>query len=177
MFKPERRTTMADVTHYLIDEHKELRPHIEELRIVADSVGDFPPRLLLRGVDKLYDFLINQLIPHAQAEEETLYPAVAKILGTPQAIAAMSRDHAEVSDLVGQLHALRSQISNSGFDADQANKLRRLLYGLYTLLKSHLAKEEEVYLPMLDASLGETEAHDLFHKMAEISHGETSHYH
>ena len=26
----------------------------------------------------------------------------------------------------------------------------------------------------LDASLDEIEAHDLFHKMAEISHGETS---
>ena len=168
---------MADVAHYLIDEHKELLPHIEELRIVADSVGDFPPRLLLRGVDKLYGFLINQLIPHAQAEEETLYPAVAKILGTPQAIATMSRDHAEVSYLTGQLRVVRSQIGNSGFDVDKAKELRRLLYGLYALLKLHFAKEEELYLPMLDVSLGEIEAHELFHKLAEISHGERSHLH
>ena len=168
---------MADVARYLIDEHKELLPHIEELRIVADSVGDFPPRLLLRGIDKLYDFLINQLIPHAQAEEETLYPAVAKILGTPQATATMSRDHAEVSRLTGQLRVLRSQICTSGFDADKTKELRRLLYGLYTLLKIHFAKEEELYLPMLDARLGEFEAHELFHKLAAISHGETSHLH
>jgi iron-sulfur cluster repair protein YtfE (RIC family) len=168
---------MADVAHYLIDEHKELLPHIEELRIVADSVGDFSPCLLLRGIDKLYDFLMNQLIPHAQAEEETLYPAVAKILGTPQATATMSRDHAEVSNLSGRLRVLRSQIANTGFDADKTKELRRLLYGLYTLLKIHFAKEEELYLPMLDARLGEIEAHDMFHKMAEISHGETSHLH
>jgi len=168
---------MADVAHYLLDEHKKLLPHIEELRIVADSVGDFSPRLLLRGIDKLYDFLMNHLIPHAQAEEETLYPALAKILGTPQAIAAMSRDHAEVSELTGQLRVLRSQISNSGFDADKAKQLRRILYGLYAVLKIHLAKEEEIYLPMLDAGVGEIEAHDLFHKMAEISHGETSQLH
>jgi iron-sulfur cluster repair protein YtfE (RIC family) len=165
---------MADVGHFLLDEHKDLLPHIEELRIVADSVGDFSPNLLLRGIDKLYDFLMTQLIPHAQAEEETLYPALTKILGTPQAIASMSRDHAEVSALTGQLRVLRSQISNSGFDADKTKQLRRLLYGLYTVLKIHFAKEEEIYLPMLDASLGEIEAHDLFHKMAEISHGETS---
>jgi len=44
-------------------------------------------------------------------------------------------------------------------------------------LKAHFAKEEEVYLPMLDTGLDEIEAHDLFHKMAEISHGETSHLH
>jgi iron-sulfur cluster repair protein YtfE (RIC family) len=168
---------MADVARYLIDEHKELLPHIEELRIVADSVGDFPPRLLLRGIDKLYDFLINQLIPHAQAEEETLYPAVAKILGTPQATATMSRDHAEVSRLTGQLRVLWSQICASGFDADKVKELRRLLYGLYALLKIHFAKEEELYLPMLDARLGEFEAHELFHKLAAISHGETSHLH
>ena len=168
---------MSDVGHYLIDEHKELLPHIEELRIVADSVGDFSPSLLLRGIDKLYDFLMHQLIPHAQAEEETLYPAVAKILGTPQATATMSRDHAEVSDLTGRLHALRSQIASSGSDPDKAKELRRLLYGLYTLLKIHFAKEEELYLPMLDARLGEFEAHELFHKLAAISHGETSHLH
>ena len=168
---------MADLPHYLIDEHKELLPHIEELRIVADSVGDFPPRLLLRGVDKLYDILINQLIPHAQAEEETLYPAVAKILGTPQATATMSRDHAEVSELTGRLRVLRPQICTSGFDADKTKELRRLLYGLYTLLKLHFAKEEELYLPMLDTSLGEIEAHELFHKLTEISRGETSHLH
>ncbi|MBM2805691.1 MAG: Hemerythrin cation binding protein [Deltaproteobacteria bacterium] len=168
---------MADVAHYIIDEHRNLLPHIEELRIVADSVGDFSPSLLLRGIDKLHDFLMSQLIPHAQAEEETFYPAVAKILGTPQAIATMSRDHAEVSDLTGQLRALRSQISHSGFDEDKAKELRRILYGLHTLLKAHFAKEEEVYLPMLDTGLDEIEAHDLFHKMAEISHGETSHLH
>jgi len=168
---------MADVAHYLIDEHKELLLHIEELRIVADSVGDFPPRLLLRVIDKLYDFLINQLIPHAQAEEETLYPAVAKILGTPQATATMSRDHAEVSEITGRLRVLRPQICTSGFDADKAKELRRLLYGLYALLKIHLAKEEELYLPMLDASLGEIEAHELFHQLAAISHDETRHLH
>jgi iron-sulfur cluster repair protein YtfE (RIC family) len=166
---------MADVAHYIIDEHRNLLPHIEELRIVADSVGDFSPNLLLRGIDKIYDFLMSQLIPHAQAEEETFYPAVAKILGTPQAITTMSRDHAEVSNLTGRLRVLRSQISNTGFDADKTKELRRLLYGLYTLLKIHFAKEEELYLPMLDARLGEIEAHELFHKMAEISHGETSH--
>ena len=168
---------MADVAQYLIDEHKELLPHIEELRIVADSIGDFAPQLLLRSIDKLYDFLINQLIPHAQAEEETLYPAVAKILGTPQGTATMSRDHAEVSHLTGRLRALRWQIGASGFDPDQAKELRQLLYGLYTLLQLHLAKEEELYLPMLDARLGEIEAHQLFHKLAAISHGETSHLH
>ncbi len=168
---------MADAAHYLIDEHKQLLPRIEELRIVADSIGEFPPRQLQRGIDKLYDFLMNQLIPHAQAEEETLYPAVATILGTPQATATMSRDHAEICNLTGQLRVLRLEIANTGFDVEKTNELRRLLYGLYTLLKIHFAKEEELYLPMLDASLGEIEAHELFHKMAEISHGEKSQLH
>jgi hemerythrin-like domain-containing protein len=168
---------MADLVHDLVDAHKELLPHIEELRIIADSVGDFSPTSLLRAIDKLYDFLMNHLIPHAQAEEETLYPAVAKILGTPQAVATMSREHADMSDLIGQLRALRAQMSNSGIDANKARDLRRLLYGLHTLLKSHLAKEEKVYLPLLVASLSEIEAHELFHKLAEISHGKTSHLH
>jgi hypothetical protein len=31
--------------------------------------------------------------------------------------------------------------------------LRRVLYGLYAIIKLHLAKEEEIYLPILEAHL------------------------
>ena len=47
----------------------------------------------------------------------------------------------------------------------QANALRRVLYGLYALVKVHFAKEEEVYLPLLDARLTPGEAHAMFEAM------------
>jgi hemerythrin-like domain-containing protein len=166
---------MADVTGPLRDEHKTLLPHIEKLHVVADSVGESSRDHLQRSIDEIYDFLVYHLIPHAEAEEEILYPAVAKILGTPRATATMSRDHVEVSRLTEQLRGLRAQIFHRDFDTDTAKQLRRVLYGLYAVIKLHFAKEEEVYLPILDAQLSEGDAHQLFHKMAQVVHDETHH--
>ncbi len=39
-----------------------------------------------------------------------------------------------------------------------------MLYGLYSIVKLHFAKEEEIYLPILDNHLSEGDAHELFHK-------------
>jgi len=44
------------------------------------------------------------------------------------------------------------------------------LYGLYTLVKVHFAKEEEVYLPILDARLGPEAAREMFEAMEAAAH-------
>ena len=123
---------MSDITEALREEHKALLPHIDELRLMAD--GSMRCRRMRSGA--AWTEFINfsrQLIPHAAAEEEVLYPAVAKILGSPQATATMSRDHIEVTRLTEQLGWLRSQ--GTSFDLEQMKNLRRVLYGLYALLK------------------------------------------
>jgi iron-sulfur cluster repair protein YtfE (RIC family) len=43
--------------------------------------------------------------------------------------------------------------------------LRRVLYGLYAIIKLHLAKEEEIYLPLLEARLGTEEVQRMFEVM------------
>ena len=166
---------MSDVTQPLRDEHRELLPQIERLRALADSIGDSPPVTLQRDLDHVYEFLTHHLIPHAQAEEAVLYPAIGKILGTPQATATMSRDHVEVSRLTEQLKHLRSQALAANLATAQITDLRRLLYGLYALVKVHFAKEEELYLPLLDAHLGETEMQQLLHEMSDVAHGQREH--
>ena len=42
-------------------------------------------------------------------------------------------------------------------------------FGLYTLVKVHFAKEEEVYLPILDARLTPDEARSLFEVMEQAA--------
>jgi hypothetical protein len=44
-------------------------------------------------------------------------------------------------------------------------ELRRLLYGLYAIVTLHFAKEEEVYLPLLDRALSDDEAAAMFQSM------------
>ena len=156
---------MTTLTQPLRDEHKELLPHLEGLKSAGDAVGGTltPSARLL--IDEAYSFLAFHLLPHAKAEEAALYPAVQKVMGASEATATMSRDHVEVERLTGELALLRSQLPEGEITPAQVDDLRRLLYGLYTLVKVHFAKEEEVYLPLLDARLAPQDAEAMFKDM------------
>ncbi len=156
---------MATITQPLRDEHKELVPHIEMLLMVADSIGTAPEESVRKGVEEAYIFLTHHLIPHAQAEERALYPVVGKLMGASEATATMSRDHVEVGRLTGELGSLQSQLVGISVSEPQVKALRRVLYGLYAVVKVHFAKEEEIYLPILDARLTPEEARQMFEAM------------
>ena len=156
---------MTTLTQPLKDEHKELYPHIESLKLAGISVHGTLNQASLDLIDEAYEFLSTHLLPHAQAEEAALYPVVQKVMGSPYATATMSRDHVEVERLTRELAELRGQISTNEIGAKQANELKRVLYGLYTLVKVHFAKEEEVYLPLLDANLSAEDAREMFEAM------------
>ncbi len=156
---------MVLLTQPLRDEHKELLPHIELLRTTADTIGEASIASLRRSVDEAIAFLTHHLLPHAQAEERALYPVVGRLMGAPEATATMSRDHDEVGRLTGELESLRSRLDNASMDESNEQALRRVLYGLYALVKVHFAKEEEVYLPVLDARLTAEEAAQMFEVM------------
>jgi iron-sulfur cluster repair protein YtfE (RIC family) len=157
---------MVLLTQPLRDEHKELIPHIEQLRTVADSVGSVPVELLRQSLDEVYEFLSHHLLVHATAEERALYPTVGRLMGATEATATMSRDHVGISQLIDELASLRSQLSPSTVNE---KNLRRILYGLYAVVKLHFAKEEEIYLPILDTRLTTKEARTLFESMEQTA--------
>jgi iron-sulfur cluster repair protein YtfE (RIC family) len=163
--KVNRRKEMTTLTQPLRDEHKDLLPHIELLRTAADAIGDVPIVSLRRSVEDAYAFLTQHLLPHAQAEERALYPVVGRLMGAPEATATMSRDHVEIGRLTEELGSLRSRLGGTSLDASEERALRRVLYGLFTLVSVHFAKEEEVYLPILDARLTADEAARMFAAM------------
>ncbi|HZC99725.1 MAG TPA: hemerythrin domain-containing protein [Actinomycetes bacterium] len=156
---------MTPITQPLRDEHAHLIPHIQALREVADQVGETSVESLRQEIDGAYQFLTHHLIPHAEAEDQVLYPVVGKALDAPQATATMRRDHVEVGRLTAELGALRAQLVGTALDPVQARALRRVLYGLYALVRVHFAKEEEIYLPILDQRLSAEEARGLFAAM------------
>jgi iron-sulfur cluster repair protein YtfE (RIC family) len=153
------------ITKPLHDEHRELLPHVEGLQAVADSIGVASTAALRRGIDDAYAFLTQHLIPHAQAEEQALYPVVGRVMGAPEATKTMSHDHVAVGRLTEELGVLRGVLGSEPLSEGNANALRRVLYGLYTLVKVHFAKEEEVYLPLLDVRLTPEEAQRMFEAM------------
>jgi iron-sulfur cluster repair protein YtfE (RIC family) len=149
----------------LRDEHQELWPRVEKIIAIAGTVGEADSAELKRGVNEVLEFLDGHLIPHAFAEERALYPAVERVMGAPQATATMSRDHVEVTRYLMDLREARKSLPSGRLVTTEANELRRILYGLYALLKVHFAKEEEVYLPILEAHLTEGEAVTLYRQM------------
>lgn len=155
---------ISGATRPIRDEHRELLPHIERLRTTADDVGHVPGEVLRKKLDDAHDFLTHHLIPHAKAEDEVMYPAVGRLMGAAKATATMSRDHVEVGRLTDELGALLV-FPEAEPDAQRANELRRVLYGLYALVRTHFAEEEEIYLPLLDERLTLAEAADLFKEM------------
>jgi iron-sulfur cluster repair protein YtfE (RIC family) len=156
---------MTSLTQPLRNEHNELYPQIESLRLAGDAINTSLTSSAQNKIEEAYNFLTRQLLPHAQAEDKALYPIVQKALGSEQSTATMSRDHVEVAQLAEELGTLRVHKSQLTITSIQAMALRRVLYGLYALLKLHFAKEEEIYLPLLDSKLTADEAHALFENM------------
>jgi iron-sulfur cluster repair protein YtfE (RIC family) len=156
------------VTDPLRSEHAQLLPRLESLteaaRALEDSGNEVPAAL-----DTVLVFLHDSLIPHAQAEDAVLYPMVEQVMKAPGATATMSRDHVEVVTLTADLQRLRDSL-HAAPEADQRRDLQRLLYGLYAIIRLHFAKEEELYLPVLDAGLGAAEAAEMFRAMHESAH-------
>lgn len=100
------------------------------------------------------DFLQDTLLPHEDAEDKALYPALAGRLGGPEATATMSRMHGEIHRLAQRLHSHRGMADAAGAVTDeQSDDLLACLYGLYALLCLHFVQEEEnfsVLAPNLD---------------------------
>lgn len=167
---PNGRLPMEGVMQPLREEHAELAPEIERLRVLADGLTSSSATLTIKPrIEEALEFLRGHLVPHAMAEEAVLYPAVEEAMGAPGATATMSRDHVEVVALTDALAGLRSAIRAYGPSTAQILEARRLLYGLYALVGVHLAKEEEIYVPILEARLDATRAADLYRRMEEAA--------
>lgn len=162
-------TISLALTQPLRDEHRELLPNIEMLRSTADLVGAAMTDEVCGLLDEAHEFLVEHLIPHAQAEDRVLYLVVEEAMGAPGATKTMSRDHVAVVRLADELGWLRSQLHGSTVTRDQAMALRRVLYGLHAIVKIHFEKEEELYLPVLDRWLTEAQAGDLFRLMGDTA--------
>lgn len=160
----ETMVSMAKVR----EAHDELMPWLQNLLFAADRVGDAPLDQTRELVDEVFEFLEVHLIPHAAAEDAVLYPAVERFLGAPGSMATLSRDHVEVVRLTSELGRLRDHLAVVRPGHIQEQDLRRVLYGLYALVRVHFAKEEEILVPILERGLSSDDADRLFLEMESV---------
>jgi iron-sulfur cluster repair protein YtfE (RIC family) len=160
---------MARFTRPLREEHVRLQPHIRRIGDVADLVGEAELDELRPALDDVYEFLARKLVPHMVAKERALYPLLATAMGSPGSTATMRLDHVEIARLTRELGILRKRLADDTVSPADISALRRALYGLATLVRLHLAKEEELYLPLLDRILTEARAREMFRHMTRVT--------
>ncbi|MCX6021856.1 MAG: hemerythrin domain-containing protein [Chloroflexi bacterium] len=153
----------------LREEHASLRPQIDRLGAIADVVGYVPVDELGVALEEVYQFLMHQLVPHERAEDDVLYPLIDRLAGSPLATQGMRRDHREIRRLTEELATLRKRLAHLSLTFQDAKILRRALYGLHALTVSHLAKEEEFYLPFLEERLTLEEGGELRRAMEQAA--------
>ena len=135
--------TPADValTRRLRVDHDATVAVVEQIRSVADRLSSQEP--VLAPAQALLGRLENELLPHEREDEELLVPLVARALGGSAATAALSRTHAEIEHQVRRLRRLLDEVAQGEVQPEDVVELRRLLYGLYAVLRLHNAQEEE----------------------------------
>lgn len=89
----------------------------------------------------LQEYLAGEVLPHAEAEERTLYRAAATWARGSQLVRTLTAEHRDLAGLVGRLQAA----------ADGATAAT-VAEWIATLFAGHVAKENDLLLPALTGS-------------------------
>lgn len=142
-------TGTEQMLHRFAAEHDQLRDSIGLLRTAADRLAAGPDAGALDSIVAAHALLTERILPHEQAEETLLYPALADPLGSGEATATMSRTHAEIQRLSDRITTHLALARSAGaIQHDQVDDLLACLYGLHALLRLHFLQEEENYFTL-----------------------------
>lgn len=139
----------ADLTSRVLAEHLGTLPLVERISSVADGLE--PTAESLAQVRALSTSLQTELLPHEHHEQTELFPAMDKLFGVPDSTAGLSRAHTEIELQTDRLARLLNGIDGPTLHASDLPQLRRILYGLYGVLRLHNAQEEESLFSLLPA--------------------------
>lgn len=150
-------TTTHDLSAAIRAHHRALADTLDNYTAEVEAgVTELDAAHLVKLLDGLTGFLSGDLLPHAAGEEKTLYPALDPIIrdhGSPTA--TMRVDHEYIGDYARQIGETARALRSAGQKTrtDLARTLARQLIQLQGLFDVHLAKEERVYLPLIEQAI------------------------
>ena len=110
-------------------------------RVSAVSAAAAAGRPHEAAVAGLIAYLAGEILPHAAAEETTIYPAAAALDGLAGTVSEMTAEHTILSEAAGRL----AEAADAADAARRAEEIARLFAG-------HVVKENDILLPALLAS-------------------------
>jgi len=135
------------------EHHERLLERVNAIPAMADALLGAKPDEALASIATMREFLTGTLLPHMEAAERALYPQLERLFQNRHSMAPMRREHDRIRELVAQFTALVDKDAGS-VSLGRTLALRRVLFGLYALLKVHLA-EEEAYLRIVQRGVPE----------------------
>jgi hemerythrin-like domain-containing protein len=130
-------------------EHAEIRKHLDHLdgKVGALVSAAAPERVSTMAF--VVRFLREHIMTHAAWEERVLYPVIDRCAGSgPHPFtASMRREHRVIERWIDELATERAKA------APDATAFARRTDNLLGLIRAHLEEEEDVALPILDATM------------------------
>lgn len=151
------------ITDTLLGEHGAFYAQFDLMRCSADTAP--LPILQAQGA-----MLAAALVPHAQIENEILFPAIEAEVGEHGPTRVMREEHAHIEGLLDKLQTVR-ELSQAHDEIEgklaqlpgvtDVKQARAMVQDLLYAAVAHFAKEENVLFPLAEDLLGETALHDL----------------
>ncbi|MGC1678461.1 MAG: DUF2249 domain-containing protein [Candidatus Binataceae bacterium] len=160
---------MSTLSEAIRKHHRSLA---KTLQAHARGVGGGEPQT---ERDAFVAFLKGDLLPHARGEERHLYSTIDRLVrehGKPTA--TMMIDHESINDYVTKIELMTDRLESFG-DIERPRllrELRELSLRLDAIFELHLAKEERVYLPLIEKYLDEAHQRQLLEAIHESSEEE-----
>lgn len=159
-------TAATDAFHAVIQHHRILNDELNErVSALAGAVRAGEPHE--PGTAALVAYLTGEVLPHAAAEENTMYPAAAAHSELAGTVSEMTAEHRALSAATERL----ASAASGSAAVDQA-------YEIASLFTEHVEKENDVLLPALLAD-GETDLaallaamHRCTSEVAQVPRGE-----
>jgi heavy metal translocating P-type ATPase len=156
---PRSHTGTIELGEQYRAEHDRLLPRVKRIRHLADRLDLLTASDARSQLTDIHRFLADEVMPHETAEDATVYPAIAKLIGGDDPTAVMSRAHLEISHMVNVLGRYLEELDDDGPTAEDVREFRRILYGLDAILRLHFAQEDESYLALIEGRADRADAH------------------
>ena len=131
-------------TQPLRAEHEKILASLHAIAERVETLGELPTTQQMGLAREVLDFVRKQFVPHARAEEYTLYPATDWAAGEGSHLT-------EVPRFEHQLVLRRCEALDKAIQAGSTpGRLMHLCYSILGLVAAHLVSTEEVVLPYLD---------------------------
>lgn len=130
-------------------------------RTLIENLGPLVARVHedVLNTPELLTYLWERLVPHAQAEEATLYRRAATLPGGRAMVEPLIKEHEVIVARTDELGNL--------FEVGQDTLVREVLHCVWELIQKHFQKEEAVLIPLLQKS----ETPEGFRALIEEAHG------